>query len=349
MVKAISVLAVVLLMLFGGTVHANPRQTLTDSGELSITTMRPLNPQPGKTLRMSGRLRNTSSDTIASIQVRLLLSTTPMATRSEIATVTAGAADRDGPPTLAVSEPIALLLPRTNADWSLELPLDDLPLIFPWGPRGRLGGDRHRHRRVTQRLGLTRTFLPWFPQGSVTPVSLAWLWPVTSRPDRGLAGLQLSEQTAAEMAAGGRLDRIINNAGDSRITWVFDPCVLQTAEDMVDGYSVAGPASSQSTAGAGAPAAEQWLAAARSASKQRSVATPYAFPDATAPQRAGMDKTVTQSTATAAAEVAASTRASVSGVLAWPAAGITTPRPSAPSARPGRPACCCPMPPCRPA
>lgn len=90
MVKAISVLAVVLLMLFGGTVHANPRQTLTDSVELSITTMRPLNPQPGKTLRMSGRLRNTSSDTIASIQVRLLLSTTPMATRSEIATVTAG-------------------------------------------------------------------------------------------------------------------------------------------------------------------------------------------------------------------------------------------------------------------
>ena len=171
---------------------------------------------------------------------------------------------------------------------------------------------------VTQRLGLTRTFLPWFPQGSVTPVSLAWLWPVTSRPDRGLAGLQLSEQTAAEMAAGGRLDRIINNAGDSRITWVFDPCVLQTAEDMVDGYSVAtGPASSQSTAGAGALAAEQWLAAARrSASKQQSVATPVRIPDATALQRAGMDKTVTQSTATAAAEVAASTRASVSGVLA---------------------------------
>lgn len=327
MVKAISVLAVVLLMLLGGTVHANPRQTLTDSVELSITTMRPLNPQPGKTLRMSGRLRNTSSDTIASIQVRLLLSTTPMATRSEIATVTAGAADRDGPPTLAVSEPIALLLPRTNADWSLELPLDDLPLIFPGVYVAGLEVIGTGTDGVTQRLGLTRTFLPWFPQGSVTPVSLAWLWPVTSRPDRGLAGLQLSEQTAAEMAAGGRLDRIINNAGDSRITWVFDPCVLQTAEDMVDGYSVAtGPASSQSTAGAGAPAAEQWLAAARrSASKQQSVATPYAFPDATALQRAGMDKTVTQSTATAAAEVAASTRASVSGVLAWPAAGITTP------------------------
>ncbi|HPJ19789.1 MAG TPA: hypothetical protein PK635_11780, partial [Actinomycetota bacterium] len=184
MVKAISVLAVVLLMLFGGTVHANPRQTLTDSVELSITTMRPLNPQPGKTLRMSGRLRNTSSDTIASIQVRLLLSTTPMATRSEIATVTAGAADRDGPPTLAVSEPIALLLPRTNADWSLELPLDDLPLIFPGVYVAGLEVIGTGTDGVTQRLGLTRTFLPWFPQGSVTPVSLAWLWPVTSRPDR---------------------------------------------------------------------------------------------------------------------------------------------------------------------
>ena len=58
---------------------------------------------------------------------------------------------------------------------------------------------------VTQRLGPTRTFPALVPAGSVTPVSLAWLWPVTSRPDRGLAGLQLSEQTAAEMAAGGRL------------------------------------------------------------------------------------------------------------------------------------------------
>jgi hypothetical protein len=325
--KAISVLAVVLLMVLGGTVHANPRQTLTDSVELTITTMRPLNPQPGKTLRMSGRMRNTSNDTIASIQVRLLLSSTPMATRSEIAAVTAGAADRDGPPTLAVSEPIALLLPRNSADWSLALPLDDLPLIFPGVYVAGLEVIGTGTDGVTQRLGLTRTFLPWFPQGSVTPVRLAWLWPVTSRPDRGLGGLQLSEQTAAEMAAGGRLDRIINNAGDSRITWVFDPCVLQTAEDMVDGYLVAtGPASSQSTAGAGAPAAEQWLTAARrSAAAQQSVATPYGFPDATALQRAGMDKTIAQSTATAAAEVAASTRSSVSGVLAWPAGGITNP------------------------
>ncbi|MEZ5184580.1 MAG: DUF6049 family protein [Candidatus Nanopelagicales bacterium] len=306
---------------------SNTRQLAADSVEVTVTSMTPLNPQPGKTLRISGRMRNRSNDELAAIQVRLLLSSTPMATRSEIGTVVAGGSERDGPPTLAVSEPVPTLLPRNSADWSLEIPLDLLPLnvqgvyvvgleVIGTGTDG-----------LTQGLGLTRSFLPWFPEGSVTPTRLAWLWPVTAAPDRALDEVQLSEQTAAEMAPGGRLARIIAGAGTARITWVFDPAVLQTAEDMIEGYEVvAGPVSSQLSAGSGSAVAQSWLTAVRqAAANQDSIATAYGFVDATALQRADMSKIVVEATSRAVADVSAETRSQVDGVMAWPGGLATTP------------------------
>jgi hypothetical protein len=147
---------------------------------------------------------------------------------------------------------------------------------------------------------------------------------VTTVPDRALDGVQLNELTAAEMAPGGRLSRITQAAGDARVTWVWDPNVLQTAEDMVDGYELAG--GDEQTTGAGGPAATEWLAAARqAAATQDSVATAYALPDATALERAEMDETVIGATERAAADVSAGVRTKVDQVLAWPTGGTTTP------------------------
>lgn len=299
----------------------------SDTVEISITSMTPLDPQPGKSLRMAGNVRNRSDDEVTAIQVRLLLSTGPLATRSEIGQVNDGATYWDGPPTLAVSEPIALLPAHTRLGWSLELGLDDLPLsaagvyvagaeVIGTGPDG-----------LPQRLGLTRTFLPWFPEDSVEPARLAWLWPVSAVPDRALAGTQLSELTAAEMAPGGRLARIIAGAGSARITWVFDPALLQTAEDMLDGYEVvSGPVDSQASAGSGAAVAAQWLAGVRRvAAEQQSMATSYALPDAMALERAGMAGVVVGATERAAADVSAQTRSQVDQVLGWPTGGFATP------------------------
>jgi hypothetical protein len=71
--------------------------------------------------------------------------------------------------------------------------------------------------------------------------------------------------------------------------------------------------------------AQQWLSAVRDvADDQVPLATPYAFPDATALQRAGMQQTVVRATQRAAADVTGQTRVAVQEVLAWPAAGTTT-------------------------
>lgn len=323
-------LALLLLLVLcvgtGPPATALPGQLPTDTVQVSITSMTPLNPQPGKTLRLAGNVRNRSDEDVTAIQVRLLLSSGPLTTRSEIPQVTDGSSDWDGPPTLAVSEPIPFLPAHTRLGWSLELPFDSLPLsaagvyvagaeVIGTSPDG-----------LTQRLGLTRTFLPWFPQGSVEPARLVWLWPVTAPPDRALAGAQLSERTAAEMAPGGRLARIIAGAGAARITWVFDPALLQTAEDMVDGYTVINSrAGSPASTGSGGAVAERWLASARQAAgNQYSMATSNALPDATALERAHMNEVVVEATERAAADVSAGIRAPVDQVLAWPTGGVAS-------------------------
>ncbi len=324
MIRVIVALIALLIPLLPGPGQA---QTLPvdQSVEVALVDMRPLNPQPGKTLRLAGRLRNRGEQDITALQVRLLLSSTPMATRSEIGMVTAGGPDRDGPPTLAVSEPIAALAPRTSTDWTLRIPLDDLPLgvqgVYVIGLEViGTGADG-----LVQRFGLTRTFLPWFAKGTVQPTRLAWLWPLTGKPDRALDGVQLNEQTAAEMADGGRLARLLEGAGDTNVTRVFDPALLQTADEMSSGYEVV-TGQGLTTTGEGSGVAASWLDDAQEAAGQGpSMTTAYAMPDAVALERADMAETTVLATERAATDAAALTETEIDEVLAWPAGGTVTP------------------------
>lgn len=323
MIRILVALIAMMLPLLPGPAQA---QTLPvdESVEVALTSMRPLDPQPGKTLRMSGRLRNRSDQDITALQVRLLLSSTPIATRSEIGAISAGGTDRDGPPTLAVSEPITTLTAKASVDWSLKIPLDELPLglqgVYVVGLEViGTGADG-----LVQRFGLTRTFLPWFSEDSVQPTRLAWLWPLTSKPDRALDGLQLNEQTAAEMADGGRLSRLLEAAGDARVTRVFDPALLQTADEMSSGYEVSN-GQGVASPGEGSGVAAAWLdEAGKAAAAGPSVTTPYAMPDAVALERADMAETTAVATERAAADATALTGTDINEVLAWPAGGAVT-------------------------
>lgn len=326
MTRASILLLACLLTWLGAPAHSNPRVVPIDqSVDISLHRMTPLNPQPGTTLRLSGRLRNRGEQDLTALQVRLLLSTSPLATRSEITTVSDGGTLRDGPPTLAVSQPIAALAPRAATDWSLQIPVDTLPLVTPGVYVAGLEVIGTGVDGSVQRVGLTRTFLPWYPEGSVEPARLVWLWPLTAYPDRGLDGKQLNEQTAAEMAPDGRLARLVEAGAGSRVTWVLDPALLQTAEDMTDGYELyAGPA--QEVAGEGSAVAQQWRSALTQATEDAPVvATSYALPDVMALERAGMSATIDVATQRAAAAVSAATGEDVGQVLAWPPGGTLTP------------------------
>jgi hypothetical protein len=323
-IRVLVALIAVLLPLLSGQAQAQPLP-VDQSVEVALTTMQPLNPQPDKTLRLAGRLRNRGEQDVTALQVRLLLSSTPMATRSEIGVVIAGGSDRDGPPTLAVSEPIAVLPPRTSVDWSLKIPLTELPLGIPGVYVIGLEVIGTGADGLVQRFGLTRTFLPWFGKDSVQPTRVAWLWPLTAKPDRALDGVQLNEQTAAEMADGGRLARLLETVGDAPVTRVFDPALLQTADEMSSGYEVVSTPG-VTTTGEGSGVAASWLDdAEQSAVDGPTMTTSYAMPDAVALERADMAETTVLATARATADATLLTQTEIDDVLAWPAGGIVTP------------------------
>jgi len=324
-IRVLTAVLALLLPLISGPAAAQSLP-VDESIEINLTSMRPLNPQPGRTLRLSGRLRNRADQQITALQVRLLLSSTPMATRSEIAAVTAGLTDRDGPPTLAVSEAVPALMPRSSVEWNLEIPFDELPLSLPGVYVAALEVIGTGADGLVQRFGLTRTFLPWFPPDSVQPTRLAWLWPLSSKPDRALDGLQLNEQTAAEMAPGGRLQRLVTVAQGSRVTLVLDPALLQTAQDMTAGYEIVTGAEVTSP-GAGSTVAGSWLETVSDAAEASSAAlsTVYAIPDAVALHRSGMASVTRMATARSAADTSTITGTPVTDVMAWATGGTLTP------------------------
>ena len=129
------------------------------------------------------------------------------------------------------------------------------------------------------------------------------------------------------MAPEGRLGRI--TAAGSRLgqqmplTWVVDPALLETAEDMSDGYTVRAEDPSQPAVdGTGAGAAQQWLDQVRAATRLGDVATlPYADPDVVALRRGGLTSDLLAARGRGDAMAAELLGRDVVTDLAWPADG----------------------------
>ena len=273
--------------------------TASDAGvvPVTITGLVPLVPAPGGTLVITGSVTNTASTAVSGVAVRLRLSPTPVRSRGEIAQILAGGAGRTG---VAVNgtraEVAAALEPGQKASFSITVPLDDLRLPASRPEVAVLGveslGDVADDGQGPVQTGLTRTFLPWFPvAGQVAPTPVLWLYPLTSAPSRDANGLFLDDHLAAEIGETGRLTRILDAAEDapSSVSWVVDPALLQSLEDMSDGYEVVSPAGTR-TPGAGQAAAVEWLARlSRLTTGAEVTAAAYASPDVVALHRAGRD------------------------------------------------------------
>lgn len=308
-------LALVLVLSVGWLGPASAQRQDDPASTLSVRmqSLKPLVAAPDKTLRLAGRLTNNSGSPVTAVQVRLLLSASPLTTRGAIGDTVAGLV-LDGPPTQFVSSPIPVILGNAGSSWELSAPLSSLPLastgVYVLGVEA-IGTTSDG---ITQRLGITRTFLPWFPDPTaVDPSAIVWLWPVTAAPARALEGLQVNDDTAAQMADGGRLRTLIENGGDSAVSWLVDPAVVQTADDMSDGYFVR--SGDAATEGTGDAVATQWLADIRDAlGADRTVySMPYANPDLTGLQRAGLVGALRSAVAQSVPELTTALRADVIG------------------------------------
>ena len=108
------------------------------------------------------------------------------------------------------------------------------------------------------------------------------------------------------------------------LTWVVDPALLETAEDMSDGYTVRAEDPAQPDVdGTGAGTAQQWLDQVRAASRLGDVATlPYADPDVVALRRGGLTSDVLAARGRGDAMAAELLGRDVVTDLAWPADGF---------------------------
>ncbi len=317
-----------------------------------LDRLTPVVPSSGDTLRISGRLVNTSGSSIERVSVRLGISASPLSSRSAITEVAQLAL-------VPETDPIDYFLDRTLVEvagplragdeksFLIQEPFDSLPL----GKDGvysimvEVLGASAGESGLT-RIGGLRTFLPWVTN-EIDPISLVWLWPLADYPARQANGVLLNESTPRSLAPGGRLDNLltIGARNPGKISWIADPELLQSASDIASGYQVRVQGSPDNdfqgndSEGVETPpvvvgdlseSASDWLSRLNSAlvaaTPRRSKAVadrlplrvmPYADVDASALERAGMDVDVVRSTTMAPGIASTILEKSVSGTVYW--------------------------------
>jgi hypothetical protein len=293
----------------------------------------PIAPRPGDTLRISGKLLNSSSSAVTQVSARLGIAASPLSERTGIAR----AADLELNPEI---DPVDYFLNSTKVDVSdalnpgdqasfeIAVPIDDLPLgrdgVYTMMVEilGASGASS------LSRQGGVRTFLPWMgPQTS--PIDLVWLWPLVDYPAQEANGVLLNEGIPRSLAPGGRLDSLLNIAANNsnKVSWIADPQLLQVAQDLSGGYQVR--SGDSISVGDLSQDSSQWLARLSQAldSSRTSTdrlplrVTPYADIDASAVTRSGQETDVVRSTTAAASVASGVLGQSVEGTLYWAPSG----------------------------
>jgi len=297
---------------------------------VTLRSLTPAVPRRDDTLVVTGTVTNTAATTARQVVVRLRLSPTPVHNRSEIANILAGTAGRGGVAIagtkVAVSDALA---PGATASFSISVPVASLRLPTTSAEVVVLGveslADLDNDGQGTISTGLTRTFLPWFPvPGQVAPTPVVWLFPLSTAPSRAGDGVFLDEHLASEVSTTGRLTRLLDAAegAPSAVSWVVDPALLQSLQDMSHGYVVRRP-DGTTVPGTGGPAAAAFLTRLRTLTASAEVtASAYADPDVVALHRAGLDVDIALASTTARDLPQQLLTAAVGHGLAYPADGL---------------------------
>lgn len=324
---AVAVLAVLIGAL--GVTNAPAAAAADDapSVRVLIDELNPLVPAADGTLTVHGRVVNSKRTELTDVSVQLRRSASPLVSRKDVAAVSAS------PMTPTEGDPDSIALPSTLQEVAATLPAggrvpftikvafadlgltEDGTYVLSVEALGREAGTD----TASVRKGILRTFLPWYPTpGSVEPVKLVWLWPLADWPARAASGMLLDNRTPIELSDGGRLDRLLDlgNRYRGAVSWIADPALLQTANDMTQGYQVV--IDGEVTVGDREQDARRWLTTLGAATDGVPLRTlPYADVDASAVVRAGMANDVVRAVTTGPAVAAAAIGHPAPGGLYW--------------------------------
>ncbi|MCH9816968.1 MAG: hypothetical protein K0U64_11065 [Actinomycetia bacterium] len=260
--------------------------------DVLVDSVTPAVPKAKSSLRISGRVANTSAVTISGAQIRLNLSPTPLLTRGEVPQVLSGESNRVGEPVAGFSVvAVDTLEPGQQSSFTLRVKLADLGLPPTPGVYAFFVNVAAQEAMIG-RAGVT---LPWFPKKAKYSASkVAFLWPITQDPAVAGNELVLDAELPREFGADGRLGQLLNVGARSSVSWLVDAATFATAKDLADGYQIQtreGP-----EPGDRAESAEEFITELQATlADQQSSLPGYAVADADALNRADLTAFVVRS------------------------------------------------------
>lgn len=297
--------------------------------EVSITALRPLNPQPRRTLVISGTVTNRSDDPIDTIQVDLAVGQSPVTSVQAVIDLdsnTSIASTRTLPGGQLVKNLSSTggLASNASTSFRFAIPFKDISL-------GNSGIYALQVRAVdisdSSHFGFTQTFLPWYPNDrDYKPINLLVYWPLATIPNKTSTNLLMTDQTPTSVDTDGRLNGLVNvsNAKYSA-TWVVDPSLVQTVATITNGYEYLNDQNEQ-IKGTHNEAAANWLARTKQTlNGARVLAMPYAHSDTTALVANNLRSNAARAIRSAASTLSTDLGTTVTQSLTWLPEGNMSP------------------------
>lgn len=280
-------------------VPARAATTTPQAATVTLQSINPRSPDPDNAkqgVRIIAKITNNTDNTYSDVQFSLQRTTT-YSQQSALDAIIAHPVTADDT-NYWVPNPLDThqqLLPRASITVSYLTNVADLCLCF----HGIYAYSLVASGATTadggfSEIGRSQLLLPSFPNGSKPqPVNVAWVWPLLDRPHRSIDNdVFTDEALAAEIAAGGRLDRALQvperMAGKVRMTLVVDPDLLDSLAVMAgkEGYRV--QRGTGTVPGTGGALARAWLARFKAVTAKNDIVfTGYADPDVNALARSG--------------------------------------------------------------
>ncbi len=291
---------------------------------ITLTSIEPALPSPDSTVTLKGTVTNTSPGVLSNLQAIFWRAPNlPLLTGEALNRSLTWPADEPLGERLIdnyqniPTETNRTLAPGKSTPFTVRATMDELNFSLENGVyligvhvRGRTevnGAD------IT--LGRARVFLPVQTAKPANSVQMTSVVILNSRPSRVGTSKFSDDHLAREVAAGGRLDRLIKAADADNVSFAIDPALIDELRTMKSGYSVIG---SDAGTDKGQSAATRWLEKFESVKSTRDgFQLLYGSPDIAALVHSNETKLLTQG------ELAARTVEGVSTlpVLVFPAGG----------------------------
>ncbi|HEX9064855.1 MAG TPA: DUF6049 family protein, partial [Streptosporangiaceae bacterium] len=259
--------------------------------QLSVSSLSPSYVQPGGTVTITGRIRNSTSSPVSALTVNALASATRLGSRTLVQDFAHGTYL---PLETQVTGVPAIIKPQLDAghSWVFRLRVPASALGFS------CFGVYPLTIQVTDsalQLASEPIPLPYWPRAGTPaacagaqrpkPFPVSWVWPLIDVPHQGVCSGLTDNALAAELGPQGRLAYLLavgsRYARSASLTWAVDPALLDTLRAMRNTYDVgASPGCGDGATHPASSNASRWLAGlAKATAGQALFVTPYADVD----------------------------------------------------------------------